>query len=93
MVVNPADPTGVTTEAIRANAAERGGRLAGVVITGLAPDMHAGVEMLAHGLGLPVAAPAGAVPWAPYPVIALDADEALPFGDPGWTLGKIASLG
>jgi glyoxylase-like metal-dependent hydrolase (beta-lactamase superfamily II) len=92
VVVDPADPTGETSDAIRSEVASAGGRLAGVVVTSLAPERHAGVEMLAHGLGLPVAAAAGTVDWAPYPVVDVAPREALPFGDRGLTLEGIRSL-
>ena len=92
VAVNPADPTGETLTAMTAYLASVGDRLAGVVITDLVPERHAGVEMLAHGLGLPVVAPAGAVPWAPYPVTELGLSERLPFGDPPWTLAEVLAL-
>jgi 8-oxo-dGTP pyrophosphatase MutT (NUDIX family) len=92
VAVNPADPTGETLAAIMAHVASVGGRLSGVVIADLVPERHAGVEMLAHGLGLPVVVPAGAVPWAPYPVTELGLQERLPFGDPPWTLGEVLAL-
>jgi 8-oxo-dGTP pyrophosphatase MutT (NUDIX family) len=92
VVVDPADPTGVTSDAIGAAVVASGARLAGVVITSLAPERHAGVEMLAHGLGLPVAAATGTVAWAPYPVIEVGPGEALPFGDRGLTLEGLRSL-
>jgi 8-oxo-dGTP pyrophosphatase MutT (NUDIX family) len=93
VVVDPADPTGVTSDAIRAAVAAAGARLAGVVVTSLAPERHAGVEMLAHGLGLPVSATAGTAGWAPYPIVEVGPGEPLPFGDPGITLEGIRSLG
>ncbi|MEW5992692.1 MAG: NUDIX domain-containing protein [Chloroflexota bacterium] len=93
VVVDPADPTGVTTDALEAAASARGARLAGVVITGLAPARHAGVEMLAHGLGLPVAAARGTVTWAPYPVVELDPNDRLPFGDPRVRLAQVLPAG
>jgi 8-oxo-dGTP pyrophosphatase MutT (NUDIX family) len=92
VAVNPADPTGETLEAILAHVAGRGARLAGVVIADLAPVRHAGVEMLAHGLRLPVVAPAGAIAWSPYPITELRLDEHLPFGDTGQTLGEVLGL-
>jgi len=92
VVSDPADPTGVTSDAIRAAVAAAGARLAGVVVTSVAPERHAGVEMLAHGLGLPVAAAPRTVRWAPYPIIEVVPDEPLPFGDRGWTLEGIGSL-
>jgi 8-oxo-dGTP pyrophosphatase MutT (NUDIX family) len=88
LVVDPADPTGVTSDAIIAAVAGPGGRLAGVVISSLAPERHAGVEMFAHGLGLPVAGPRAAARAAPYPLIALDDGELLPFGDGPVSLGR-----
>jgi 8-oxo-dGTP pyrophosphatase MutT (NUDIX family) len=93
VVVDPADPTGVTSDAIEAAVAADDARLAGVVVTGLAPERHAGVEMLAHGLGLPVAVAAGTAAWTPYPVLEVGLDAALPFGDPGLTIADIRSLG
>jgi 8-oxo-dGTP pyrophosphatase MutT (NUDIX family) len=92
VVVDPADPTGETSDAIRSEVAAAGGRLAGVVVTSLAPERHAGVEMLAHGLGLPVAAAAGTVDWAPYPVVDVASGEALPFGERGITLEGLRKL-
>lgn len=86
VVVNPADPTGVTSDAIIAEVVAAGARLAGVVIADLAPERHAGVEMFARGLGLPVVALAGTASGAPYPLIELAAEDRLPFGDPGLTL-------
>jgi 8-oxo-dGTP pyrophosphatase MutT (NUDIX family) len=91
VVVDPADPTGVTIDAIIAEVAAMGGRLAGVVISDLAPERHAGVEMFAHGLGLPVAGPAGTAVRAPYPVIEMAPAEPLPFGDPGLTFERALS--
>ncbi len=85
-VVDPADPTGVTSDAIVAWATADGARLAGVVVTDLAPERHAGVEMLAHGLGLPVAGPAALAARAPYPMTGLAVDEPVPFGDAAFTL-------
>jgi len=48
--------------------------------------------MLAHGLGLPVAAAAGTVDWAPYPVVEVAPGEVLPFGDGELTLEGLRSL-
>ena len=81
VIVNPADPTGVTTAAMIVHAEAAGAMLAGVAITDLRPAHHAGVEMLAAGLGLPVAAGRTASGVAPYPVIELGDDQRVPFGD------------
>ncbi|MEZ0241345.1 MAG: NUDIX domain-containing protein [Chloroflexota bacterium] len=81
VVVNPADPTGEATAAIVARATAAGARLAGVAITDLLPAHHAGVEMLAAGLGLPVAAGPTASRIAPYPVVELQEGQRVPFGD------------
>jgi 8-oxo-dGTP pyrophosphatase MutT (NUDIX family) len=81
VVVNPADPTGLTTEAVLEEADRAGARLVGVALTDLDPAHHAGVETLARSLGLPVAAGAGAARLAPYHVIQLADGEAVPFGD------------
>ena len=81
VVVNPADPTGETTAATLARADAAGATLVGVAITDLLPAHHAGVEMLAAGLGLPVVAGPTASRIAPYPVIELRGGEPVPFGD------------
>ena len=79
--VNPSDPTGLTADAIVAEAARVGARVVAVAITDLEPRHHAGVEMFAAGLALPVVAGQGAAGTAPYPVIELADGEELPFGD------------
>ena len=81
IVVNPADPTGETTAAMVARAGASGATLAGVAITDLLPAHHAGVEMLAAGLGLPVVAGPTAHRIAPYPVTEVGDGQRLPFGD------------
>lgn len=92
VVVDPADPTGVTSDAIEVHVARTGAHLAGIVITGLDPERHAGVEHFAQGLGLPVAGPTGTAARAPYPVLELAADDRLPFGDAATTLGDVLRL-
>jgi 8-oxo-dGTP pyrophosphatase MutT (NUDIX family) len=81
VIVNPADPTGETTATMAARADAAGATLVGVAITDLLPSHHAGVEMLAAGLGLPVVAGRTASELAPYPVIELGDGDAVPFGD------------
>jgi len=81
VLVNPADPTGETTAAMVAQVASAGATIVGVAITDLLPAHHAGVEMLAAGLGLPVVAGSSASRLAPYPVIELRDGDAVPFGD------------
>lgn len=83
VVVDPADPTGVTADAILAWAAERQVEVVGVAVTDLDPLHHAGVEMFAAGHGLPVAAGPGTSRRVPYPVTELRNGEAVPFGDVG----------
>lgn len=80
VVVDPADPTGETTAAIEHAAEAAGATLAGVAIRSLRPERHAGVEMFAAGLGLPVVGGPGAGE-APYPVTELSDGSAVPFGD------------
>jgi len=92
VVVDPGDPTGITSDAVLAHVAASGGRLAGVLVGDLEPEHHAGVEMFAHGLGLPVAAPASVVDQAPYDVLGLGPDAPVPFGDVPLTLAAIATL-
>lgn len=89
VVVDPADPTGVTADAILAALAETGARPVGVAISDLAPERHAGVEMFAHGLGLPVVAPPGVAGRAPFVVQEVGYADALPFGDSGWPLERV----
>jgi len=81
VVIDPSDPTGETTDAIVAWANERHAEIVGVAVTDLDPEHHAGVEMFAAGLGLPVVAGAGSSRIAPYPVTELGDGERLPFGD------------
>ncbi len=80
VVVDPADTTIETISAIDEAARVAGARLAGVAIRDLRPERHAGVGMLATGLGLPVVAGPGAGA-APYPVAELSDGERIPFGD------------
>ena len=81
VIVDPADPTGETTEAVLAWAAARGAAIVGVAVTDLEPVHHAGVEMFAAGLGLPVVAGVGASDIVPYPVTELRPGDRVPFGD------------
>ena len=80
-VVDPGDPTGASFEAVLALAGAAGASLAGVVVRDLSPERHAGVELFARGLGLPVAGPPGADALAPYDVIELENGGIVPFGD------------
>ena len=83
VLVDPPDPTsGTLTAALRA-ADKAGARLAGIVVRDLAPEHHAGVEMFARGLGLPVAGPPGANALVPYAVQEIEVGEPVPFGDSG----------
>ncbi len=81
VLVDPADPTGVTSSVVDAAVAARGGRLVAIVLTGLRPDQHAGVELYAADGGLPVVGGAGAAGLAPYPIRELQPGEVVPFGD------------
>lgn len=81
IVVNPADPTGATPDAIFAAAKAAGVRVVAVAITDLDPRHHAGVEMFAAAMALPVVAGAGAARLAPYPVTELADGERVPYGD------------
>jgi 8-oxo-dGTP pyrophosphatase MutT (NUDIX family) len=69
LVVDPPDPTGETVKAVLALAGEQGAHLAGVVVTTIDPARHAGVEMFARGLGLPVAGPPGGAAGGPDGVL------------------------
>jgi 8-oxo-dGTP pyrophosphatase MutT (NUDIX family) len=86
LVVNPGDPTDETVIAALAAADAAGAALAGVVIEDLTPEHHAGVEMFARGLGLPVAGPPGADHLAPYPIEELGPRSSVPFGDASLTV-------
>lgn len=80
VIVDPADSTGETAETVVRAASETGATLVGVAIRSLRPERHAGVEMFAAGLGLPVVGgPGSAI--APYPVSELGPGELVPFGD------------
>ncbi len=89
LLVNAADPTTTTLDAVLAFVATRGARLAGVVIPGLEPERHAGVEMFATGLNLPVVAPRGRAAGAPYAVIEADHDARPPVGDADLSLEEL----
>lgn len=93
ILVDPADPTGVTSEVVRAAVAARGGRLVGIALTGLLPEQQAGVELYAAGGGLPVVGGSGAAALAPYPVRELDAGAVVPFGDVGMALSASGRQG
>jgi 8-oxo-dGTP pyrophosphatase MutT (NUDIX family) len=79
--VNPSDPTGETADTIVAAAKAAGARLAAVAVTDLEPRHHAGVEVFAAGMALPVVAGPGVSALAPYPVTELSDGDALPYGD------------
>lgn len=81
VLVDPGDPTGETTDAVVAALAAGDQEIAGIVLTSLAPERQAGVELYAAGLGLPVAAGPGTALRAPYPLVELDRGERVPFGD------------
>jgi len=81
VVVNPADPTGETPDAIFAAAKAAGARVVAVAVTDLAPRHHAGVEMFAAAMALPVVAGPGASRYAPYPLTELGDGEPVPYGD------------
>lgn len=92
VVVDPGDPTGVMIDAVQGRVTASGARLVGVLVRDLTPERHAGVEMFAHGLGLPVCAPVSLAATAPYPVIGLGHDAPVPFGDVPFSLDALARL-
>jgi 8-oxo-dGTP pyrophosphatase MutT (NUDIX family) len=79
--VNPSDPTGLTSDAAVEAARAAGARIVAVAITDLDPVHHAGVEMFAAGLALPVVGGPRSARLAPYLVSELGDGEAVPFGD------------
>jgi len=79
--VNPSDPTGATADAVLEAAKAADARVVAVAITDLEPAHHAGVEVFAAGLALPVVGGLGAARLAPYPVTELDEEDSVPFGD------------
>jgi 8-oxo-dGTP pyrophosphatase MutT (NUDIX family) len=81
VLVDPADPTCTTSDAIEAALAEHGGAIVGIALTGLGPAQQAGVELYAAGGGVPVVAGPGAAALAPYPVQELHPGDRVPFGD------------
>ena len=50
-------------------------------MTDLEPRHHAGVEIFAAGMAMPVVAGRGAAALAPYPVVELGDGERVPYGD------------
>ena len=85
VLVDPADPTCTTSDAIEAALAERGGTIVGIALTGLGPAQQAGVELYAAGGGVPVVAGPGAAALVPYPVQELHPGDRVPFGDVAMT--------
>jgi glyoxylase-like metal-dependent hydrolase (beta-lactamase superfamily II)/8-oxo-dGTP pyrophosphatase MutT (NUDIX family) len=81
VVVDPGDPLPDSAARLEALARDRGGRLVGVALTHLDPEHHAGVELFATDLGLPVVAGRGAARLAPYELRELDDGALVPFGD------------
>ena len=81
IVVNPSDPTGETPDVIFAAAKAAGARVVAVAVTDLEPRHHAGVEMFAAAMALPVVAGPGASRYAPYPLTELADAERVPYGD------------
>jgi 8-oxo-dGTP pyrophosphatase MutT (NUDIX family) len=81
VVVDPGDPTSATIDAVQAAATGAGAIVTGVLVTDIDPERHAGVEMFARGLGLPVAGPPGSDGLVPYPVTELPAGAAVPWAD------------
>jgi len=79
--VNPSDPTGETADVLVAAAKAAGARIVAVAVTDLEPRHHAGVEVFAAGMALPVVAGRGAASLAPYPVTELGDGEEVPYGD------------
>ena len=81
VLVDPADPTSTTSDAIDAVLATSGARIVGIALTGMGPSRQAGVELYAAGGGLPVVGGPGAAALAPYPVQELHPGDRVPFGD------------
>ncbi|MEO7664922.1 MAG: NUDIX domain-containing protein [Candidatus Limnocylindrales bacterium] len=81
ILVDPGDPTGETTDAVLAAVARDGLDLTGILLTGLEPEQHAGVELYAAGRGLPVIAGPGTAARCPYPLDEIGPGNAVPFGD------------
>lgn len=81
VLVDPADPTAVTAEAVEAALEARDARLVGIALTGLRPEQHAGVELYAAGQGLPVVSGPGGSRLVPYPVLEVEPGQPVPFGD------------
>ena len=79
VLVDPADPTGVTTAAVDVALAARGAKLVGIALTGRRPDQHAGVELYAAGRGLPVVGGSGGA--APYPMLVIRPGDPVSLGD------------
>jgi hypothetical protein len=87
--VNPSDPTGETADVVVAAAKAAGARVVAVAVTDLEPRHHAGVEVFAAGMALPVVAGEGAAGLAPYPVTELGDGDELPYGDVPLTVRRL----
>ena len=81
LFVNPSDPTGETADVVVAAAKAADARVVAVAVTDLEPRHHAGVEVFAAGMALPVVAGHGAARLAPYPVAEVGDGDELPYGD------------
>jgi 8-oxo-dGTP pyrophosphatase MutT (NUDIX family) len=91
VIVNPSDPTGETAGAILDAATAAGARFAAVAVTDLEPRHHAGVEVFAAAMSLPVVAGPGAARLAPYPVTELGDGEHVPYGDIPLVIRRVAN--
>jgi 8-oxo-dGTP pyrophosphatase MutT (NUDIX family) len=68
VVVDPGDSSPEALASILAIAAERGGRIVGIVISSADPHHAAGADELSERTGAPVFGPPGSAAWLPYPV-------------------------
>lgn len=68
VVVDPGDPSPEALASILGIAAERGGRIVGIVISSADPHHAAGADELSERTGAPVFGPPGSAAWLPFPV-------------------------
>jgi glyoxylase-like metal-dependent hydrolase (beta-lactamase superfamily II)/8-oxo-dGTP pyrophosphatase MutT (NUDIX family) len=81
VLIDPGDPTGEGLDRAVAEAAERGGSVAAIVLTHVDPDHTAGAESLREQLGIEVLLGAGGGRHLPYPVREVAHDEVVDAGD------------
>jgi 8-oxo-dGTP pyrophosphatase MutT (NUDIX family) len=81
VVVDPGDPSDEAAAAVEAYAAERGGRVAAILLTAPVPDHAGGAETLAFRLDVPVLAAAGAAGVLSSEFVEIEDADAIGYAD------------